>query len=53
MMPRSSDQLLLPVNPWFMWTTLVGALLFRERLSRLNLLGVLLALGAIVALMPR
>lgn len=33
--------------------TLVGALLFRERLSRLNLLGVLLALGAIVALMPR
>ena len=27
MMPRSSDQLLLPVNPWFMWTTLVGALL--------------------------
>ena len=33
--------------------TLVGAVLFRERLSRLNLLGVLLALGAIVALMPR
>ena len=33
--------------------TLVGALLFRERLSKLNLLGVLLALGAIAALMPR
>lgn len=26
-MPRSSDQLLLPVNPLFMWTTLVVALL--------------------------
>ncbi|MBP8270392.1 MAG: rod shape-determining protein MreD, partial [Sphaerotilus sp.] len=25
MMPRSSDQLLLPVNPWFMWTTLLVA----------------------------
>ena len=33
--------------------TLVGALVFRERLSKLNLLGVLLALGAIAALMPR
>ncbi|NRT58612.1 rod shape-determining protein MreD [Sphaerotilus uruguayifluvii] len=27
MMPRPSDQLLLPVNPWFMWTTLIVALL--------------------------
>jgi len=27
MMPRPSDQLLLPVNPWFMWTTLIIALL--------------------------
>jgi rod shape-determining protein MreD len=26
MMPRSADQLLLPVNPWFMWTTLIAAL---------------------------
>ena len=25
MMPRSSDQLLLPVNPWFMWMTLLVA----------------------------
>jgi rod shape-determining protein MreD len=25
MMPRSTDQLLLPVNPWFMWTTLLIA----------------------------
>ena len=23
---RSSDQLLLPVNPWFMWASLLGAL---------------------------
>jgi rod shape-determining protein MreD len=26
MMPRSADQLLLPVNPWFMWATLLVAL---------------------------
>lgn len=26
MLPRSSDQLLLPVNPWFIWTTLLIAL---------------------------
>jgi rod shape-determining protein MreD len=25
-MPRIGDQLLLPVNPWFMWTTMVLAL---------------------------
>lgn len=33
--------------------TLVGAMAFREPLSKLNLLGVLLALGAIVVMMPR
>ena len=27
-MPRSADQLLLPVNPLFMWTTLVAAFAF-------------------------
>lgn len=27
MMPRGADQLLLPLNPWFMWLTLVAALL--------------------------
>jgi rod shape-determining protein MreD len=26
MMPNAGDQLLLPVNPWFMWTTLLLAL---------------------------
>jgi rod shape-determining protein MreD len=26
MLPRSSDQLLLPVNPWFIWATLLLAL---------------------------
>lgn len=26
MMPRSSDQLLLPVNPWFVWFTLILSL---------------------------
>lgn len=33
--------------------TLVGAMAFREPLSRLNLLGVLLALGAIFVMVPR
>jgi len=33
--------------------TLVGAGLFRERLGRLNVLGIVLALGAIVLLIPR
>lgn len=33
--------------------TLVGAMAFREPLSKLNLLGVLLALGAIFVMMPR
>ena len=28
MMPRSSDQLLLPVNPLFIWSTLLAALAF-------------------------
>ncbi|MFM2053878.1 MAG: rod shape-determining protein MreD [Pseudomonadota bacterium] len=27
MLPRSSDQLLLPVNPWFIWVTLILALM--------------------------
>ncbi len=26
MLPRSSDQLLLPANPWFIWSTLLMAL---------------------------
>ena len=25
MMPKSADQLLLPVNPLFVWGTLIGA----------------------------
>jgi rod shape-determining protein MreD len=29
MMPRSADQLLLPVNPLFVWATLLGALAFK------------------------
>ena len=33
--------------------TLVGAMAFREPLSKLNLLGVLLALGAIFVMVPR
>ena len=28
MMPKSADQLLLPVNPLFIWSTLLGALAF-------------------------
>ncbi|SHN01205.1 rod shape-determining protein MreD [Rhizobacter sp. OV335] len=28
MMPRGSDQLLLPVNPWFIWSSLLLAFLF-------------------------
>lgn len=28
MMPRGSDQLLLPVNPLFIWTTMILALMF-------------------------
>ena len=27
-MPRGNDQLLLPVNPWFLWLSLIAALVF-------------------------
>ena len=44
-MPRGSDQLLLPVNPLFLWFTLVGALAFNMMpLGRMPAMPDLLAL---------